>query len=350
MFFYSFTGSTNFGFTNGANSLKKGMDNSGLQPTTTSYDYDSPITEYGAYTEKYHIVKEVIAARNPVKTRIPDAPEEVPLVKYPSLKINGALPLSNLIDDAKTVIESENLLSMEMLPINGDSGQSFGYVVYRKTMPNPQSEQIIKINGYVRDTVMVLVNGKLISPVIRKAEDLNGFGFWRMLESTLTIPKIDDSSHLVIDFVVENFARNNYGSLDQFRQFKGLTNDVVIGLESLTKVQIIPFEFKTSWNKNLTGWRDAGSRKATPQLYRFILNIDGDVRDTYLDMREWTKGITIVNGFVLGRHFFLGPQQSLYLPAPLLNKGENEIIVFEHYDAPETLKFSDKPIFGGPSH
>lgn len=51
--------------------------------------------------------------------------------------------------------------------------------------------------------------------------------------------------------------------------------------------------------------------------------------DTFLDFSGWGKGCAFVNGFCLGRFWDAGPQKRLYLPAPLLHKGENEIILFE---------------------
>lgn len=39
----------------------------------------------------------------------------------------------------------------------------------------------------------------------------------------------------------------------------------------------------------------------------------------------WSKGVVIVNGFNLGRYWHVGPQRTLYLPAPLLKKGRNEV-------------------------
>ena len=43
-----FHGGTNFGFTNGANYDDK------YSPTTTSYDYNAPLTEAGDRTETYY--------------------------------------------------------------------------------------------------------------------------------------------------------------------------------------------------------------------------------------------------------------------------------------------------------
>lgn len=62
-------------------------------------------------------------------------------------------------------------------------------------------------------------------------------------------------------------------------------------------------------------------------------------------MSEWTKGIVAINGFVLGRYARIGPQQTLYLPAPLIKSGENEIVVFEQYLAADKISFSKDPIY-----
>ena len=37
--------------------------------------------------------------------------------------------------------------------------------------------------------------------------------------------------------------------------------------------------------------------------------------------------MVFVNGFNLGRYWKVGPQNTLYLPAPLLHEGTNEVIV-----------------------
>lgn len=46
---YMFLGGTNYGLLNGANIGDGSTDNKGYQPTTTSYDYDAPLTEAGLY-------------------------------------------------------------------------------------------------------------------------------------------------------------------------------------------------------------------------------------------------------------------------------------------------------------
>jgi len=51
--------------------------------------------------------------------------------------------------------------------------------------------------------------------------------------------------------------------------------------------------------------------------------------DTFLDFAGWGKGCVFVNGFHIGRFWEIGPQRRLYIPAPLLHKGENRILIFE---------------------
>jgi len=46
-------------------------------------------------------------------------------------------------------------------------------------------------------------------------------------------------------------------------------------------------------------------------------------------MRGWGKGIVFVNGHNLGRYWYIGPQQTLYVPGVWLKKGRNEIFIFE---------------------
>ncbi|MCG8385440.1 MAG: hypothetical protein MJA30_07870, partial [Cytophagales bacterium] len=46
-------------------------------------------------------------------------------------------------------------------------------------------------------------------------------------------------------------------------------------------------------------------------------------------MDGWGKGIVIANGRNLGRFWDAGPQRTLYLPGCFLQRGVNEIVVFE---------------------
>ena len=63
-----------------------------------------------------------------------------------------------------------------------------------------------------------------------------------------------------------------------------------------------------------------------PAFYRFVFPVDQPA-DTWLDFSGWGKGCAFVNGFPIGRFWEIGPQRRLYIPAPLLKPGENEIIL-----------------------
>ncbi|KAF7273353.1 hypothetical protein GWI33_013940 [Rhynchophorus ferrugineus] len=268
---YMFVGGTNFGFTAGASDASSDMNNAGLQPVTTSYDYDAPISECGDLTDKYFATADMIGNYSRQKLDLSIGPIDPNRTSYRDIEIKEQILLSEIINNFTDIIESENVMPMELLPINNNSGQNFGYVVYRKKYINLTANAVLKISGYVRDHVLVLVNDLLINPVLSHPDDLNKFGFWRLKDSTIVLTD-KDIENATVDLVVENNSRNNYGSLDQFQQYKGLTDDVFIDNEPIRNWQIMPLEFKKSWNLQLSGWHPIITKEATPALYRVSLH------------------------------------------------------------------------------
>jgi beta-galactosidase len=59
----------------------------------------------------------------------------------------------------------------------------------------------------------------------------------------------------------------------------------------------------------------------TPAFHRFRFQAE-EIGDTFLDFEGWGKGCAFVNGFNIGRFWEIGPQRRLYIPGPLLRKGE----------------------------
>ena len=88
---------------------------------------------------------------------------------------------------------------------------------------------------------------------------------------------------------------------------------------------------------------DAGAEgEGRPVLFRAVFHLpDGPPGDQWVDTftppnappgatGPWRKGAVFVNGFNLGRFWpSRGPQRHLYLPAPLLRGGDNELLVLE---------------------
>ena len=74
-------------------------------------------------------------------------------------------------------------------------------------------------------------------------------------------------------------------------------------------------------------WRKIreGELPSIPSLYRGTFEVTEEPKDTFLHMKGWTKGVCFINGHNLGRYWQIGPQETLYLPAPWLNKGHNEV-------------------------
>ena len=91
----------------------------------------------------------------------------------------------------------------------------------------------------------------------------------------------------------------------------------------------------------MTSRRD--TRKA---FHRFTFEAE-ECCDTWLDFEGWGKGCAFLNGFNLGRYWEIGPQKRLYIPGPLLKKGENEIILFEtDGKEPGEITLTDEPDIG----
>lgn len=310
---------------------------------TTSYDYSAPLAENGDYTDKYWLAQQLLAQYNPVETLLPDPPALQPRVAYPALSLQARLGLQALIGQAPH-FDTPTPVSMESMDINGGNGQSYGWVVYRKAgLHLPKGAQL-RIEGRVCDTVMVLVNGRRVSPVLAEAADLDQFGTWRTENATLTLTA-DELEDAQLDLLVENWGRVNVGV---YRQYKGLwQGGVAINGEAVTGWTMHALEFQRAWTNGLAGWEElpAGLANEAPTLYRATLQVADPVRDTYVYMEEWTKGIVIVNGFVLGRYARIGPQQSLYLPAPLLKEGPNAILIFEQFTPADSVQFGTDMVY-----
>ena len=88
------------------------------------------------------------------------------------------------------------------------------------------------------------------------------------------------------------------------------------------------------------------SWKGRPLFLRGYLHIDGEPTDTFILPENFEKGFILVNGFNIGRYYnSAGPQKTLYVPAPLLKKGRNEIVIFETDSVNEpSVVFTDTPI------
>lgn len=307
----------------------------------SSYDYLSPISEAGDYTDRYYATKEIIAKYNPVKTRLPAAPAASEKVFYATIHVEKQILLHNLLDKI-SAIHSTDVVPMEKLAINGNSGQSYGYIVYRKTGMNLGAHSVLSVEGRICDAVMVLVNGVLVSPWVQNAKDVTNGATSHTKNPSFTLTNTELKG-ATLDIVVENWGRVNVGV---YKQLKGIwQGGVKLNNAYLHDWTIFPLEFKRSWTNSLSNWANYDAATVGPVLYKAGLTINGAPKDTFLNMEVWGRGIVIVNGFVLGRYAKMGPVQTLFLPAPLLKSGYNDIYVFEHYKSSKEISFSKNHIY-----
>lgn len=80
----------------------------------------------------------------------------------------------------------------------------------------------------------------------------------------------------------------------------------------------------------LTGWQPYDRQEHldyAPRVLRGSLTLaTAPSADTYFDFKsDWHHGVLFVNGFNVGRYYEPGPQKTLFIPAPLLRQGENEV-------------------------
>ena len=143
------------------------------------------------------------------------------------------------------------------------------------------------------------------------------------------------------DILMENMGRVNFGPRME-HQRKGIGQCVQVNghMHNHWKQYTLPLDNieKVDFSKEY--------KEGLPGFYHFTVDID-ETADTFLDFEGWGKGCVFVNGFNIGRFWEIGPQKRLYIPAPLLKKGENEIIVFEtEGKTRDTIVLKDEPDIG----
>jgi len=306
---YMFHGGTTRAFMNGANCY----DTSYYQPQISSYDYDAPLDEAGNATDKFMQFRAVIQKH--VNYTLPGVPATKKTIAIPSTTFTASTDFFSLLGKPATAHQP---LTFEAL------NQAYGYVVYRTKINNANSGTLAVKE--LRDYGVVFVNGK-------KQGVLNRMLKQDSLQIELT------SGENTIDILVENMGRINFGP-NLLKNTKGITEKVTLNGKELNGWQMfsLPMKDVSNIKYNNKPLADAPVVKKAS----FTLT---EVGDTYLDMRPFGKGCVWVNGHNLGRYWEVGPQQTVYIPAEWLQKGNNEIVVFELIK-PEvnTISALNKPV------
>nr|CAD7392463.1 unnamed protein product [Timema cristinae] len=293
----------------------------GFHHNTTTENYDAPLSESGDYTEKYNRTAPLIAQYLAVQTKLPQLPQQSIRVAYPSTPITSQLTYNNILDQltADDRDTSTDLIAMEQTDVNNGSGQSYGFIVYRKRDLEIPETSILRLETVVRDVGMVLVDGVRKTEPLVQSSQIGGFGYWGNSNQQFNLDSTSVGSNRTLDLFVEEWGRGG----DHKGVFGG---SLYLNEERLQDWEIIALQFKLdNWLSSLTNWEDFDGISYNPTLYRATLDISGNPKDTFINMSAWGKGNVFINNFNLGRYFSAGPALTLYIPAPLLRKGQNEV-------------------------
>uniref|UniRef100_A0A8C3X7B6 Galactosidase beta 1 like n=1 Tax=Catagonus wagneri TaxID=51154 RepID=A0A8C3X7B6_9CETA len=328
---YMFHGGTNFGYWNGAD--EKGR----FLPITTSYDYDAPISEAGDPTPKFFAIRNVISKF-----------QEVPLGPLPP-------PSSKMMLGPLTLHLDGDLLAFlhflcpqgpihSILPMTFEAvNQDHGFMLYRTYLTHTVSEptQFWVPNNGVHDRAYVMVDG-VFQGVLERNMKHNLF--------------LMGKRGAKLDVLLENMGRLSFGSNSS--DFKGLLEPPILGQTIL--IQWLMFPLKVD---NLVKWwfpiqllkRPQPRIPSGPTFYSTTFPVLDSGGDTFLYLPGWTKGQVWINGFNLGRYWTKrGPQQTLYVPRPLLfpRGALNKITVLELENVPPQpqIQFLDRPILNSTLH
>lgn len=304
---YMFIGGTNFGFTSGANHYEK------FAPDVTSYDYDALLTECGDVTEKYKAVREVI--REATGQELLPIPKDREKKAYGKVALTRSAGLLSNLDALSSPIHSDVPRAME------EYGIGYGYIAYRTVLNRDYRDAKLSFES-LGDRAQVLVNGKL-----------QGIAYLNdSLEVTVNAKKGD-----VLTILVENMGRANFGP--KMMRKKGLPGRVLLGGKIHFSWDVYPLPMT-----DLSGLSFGGDEAEAPAFYEGTFTVE-EPADTFLRTDSFKKGFVVLNGFNLGRYWEVGPQKTLYVPGPLLKKGENTLLLFESdgRKGEAEVEFVDRP-------
>ncbi|MCX4509695.1 beta-galactosidase [Streptomyces sp. NBC_01619] len=300
---YMAHGGTNFAGWAGAN--RSGTLHMGeLTPDITSYDYDAPVDEFGRPTEKFWAFRELLApyAQGP----LPEVPVAPAVLGAPAEAVLGEWASMDAVLEALGGPESEYATP----PSFEELGVDRGLVRYRLDVPGPRRAFPLTVDG-LRDIAVVYVDGERAGV---------------LTEADATLPEPVEGP-AAVELWVESLGRVNYGP--RVGESKGVTGGVMHERQYLHGVRARGLRLDAFERAGAVAGMTFGvPRPGGRGLYRGGLTVAG-AGDARLELPGWTRGFVWVNGFCLGRYWSAGPQESLFVPGPVLREGANEVWVLE---------------------
>ena len=285
----------------------------------TSYDVDAPLDEYGRRTKKYYAEQEEICKA--LGKKIENTATDTVLAEYKDIQFSGSCSLKNSGLSLKS-FTTPAVKNMEYFD------QGYGYIIY-------ETEAFVDTDGAeillpeIHDIAHIYIDGNYTKTLYRYSED-----------KTVSI---ESYGYHTVSIVVENMGRVNYGI--RLKDYKGLVGDLCIHdlrynlYAKLMNIKTyclpleeLPQSYTETVNIN------------EPCFYKYELNVE-KTQDTVMHLEGFTRGVAFINGFNLGRHWNTPlSDNKLFIPAPLIKEGKNEIIVFDvlHKDSEKKLTFGEK--------
>lgn len=314
---YMAHGGTNFGLWNGAN--HDGV----LQPTVTSYDSDAPIGEDGTVNAKFHALRRLL---EPFHARpLPPIPDQPRLQSSAHAALQPRATLLEVIEGSPVVGErTPRPQTFEEL------GAEDGLVAYEAEVSYSEGA-VLTIDG-LHDRATVFIGGRRLGTLDRDGE------------SGLPLPGHGVAVALTI--LVESLGRINYGPYTG--EGKGILRGVMIGRRLVH-----------GWSHRVLAHESVPSVLAAAAPASALARDEGVVDglasaelsvaeplDAWLAFPGGGKGMVWLNGFLLGRYWRVGPQETLYAPAPLWRAGRNEIVVLDTDALGRAVEIRERPSLG----
>ena len=319
---YMFHGGTSFGMMAGASA-----STGNYRGNVTSYDYDAPLDEAGHATEKFFAYRDLILKYT--KGKALPVPAVANVVEIPEFALSGVFPLWARLESpgGPKHLDSESLLTMEQVD------QAYGYILYRTHLPRSVQDEPLVLDP-VHDFAQVYLDGVLVGTLDRHYNQ--------------TTVRLESVGPARLDILVENTGRLN-STKNMRNEWKGIESALLSG-KPLTNWRIysLPMQTQPEEVEDAAPYGDAGGNGPHYAAASFQLERTGDA---FLDVSALGKGVFWVNGRCLGRFWNVGPQRTLFVPKPWLNRGANTVVVFDMFAGARGVKLVGrmKPILDGPT-
>ncbi|KAH7292374.1 hypothetical protein KP509_29G065200 [Ceratopteris richardii] len=359
---YMAHGGTNFGFFSGANS---GDNSSDYKPDITSYDYDAPISEAGDVGHsKFTALQRVLARYNTFSF---SSPPPLPLrVAYGNLHLGK---LTTFFDALQYIAVPPGGVAMQEPCTMESLNQITGFLLYETLLPAHSKPGSLLSIPKVHDRGQVFIWTR---DALNNSRPYHIGTMERWSTRSLYLPDSAPSGSK-LQILVENMGRLNYGPF--LYDPKGILSSVFldgvplkewkafsIPMDDLSPLHSFSWMYTYKISTRVTNETrnclesmdiqicDSDIDSMNMGFYYAVLQIDESQEpgDSFLSMKGWSKGLVFINNFNLGRYWMAaGPQCTLYIPGPLLQQGENILLIFE-LESPhpnQTVEFMDAPDF-----